>query len=91
MHLFEVIPVDGATLSVFGGDFDEAVSLFMAWHIANRNTPLPDFEVRQRNPRWPGINTLHLMDALARNTAGIGQYDPGPGWTIVSPLDWRED
>jgi hypothetical protein len=87
MHLFEVIAVDQTILSVFGGDFDEAVSLFMAWHIANHDTPLPDFEVRQRNPRWPGLNTQHLMDALVRETQGIGRYDPLAGWSILSPVD----
>ena len=90
MHLFEIIAVDGTTLSVFGADFDEAATLFMAWHLANVVPPLPDFEVRQRNPRWPGLNTQHLLDALARNTVGVGRYDPVHGWAILSPLDRGE-
>lgn len=90
MHLFEVIGTDGTILPVFGENFDEAATLFTAWHMVNQAGELPDFEVRQRNPRWPGLNTQHLVEALARNTVGIGRYDPRKGWSIVSPLDRPE-
>jgi hypothetical protein len=90
MHLFEIIATDGTILPVFGDDFDEVATLFTAWHMVNREGELPDFEVRRRNPRWPGLNTQHLVEALARNTVGIGRYDRRKGWSIVSPLDRPE-
>lgn len=90
MHLHEVIATDGTILSVFAADYNDAATLFMAWHIANEEGPLPDFEVRRRNPKWPGINTAHLLKALAREIEGIGRYDPARGWSILSPLDRGE-
>lgn len=89
-HLFEVIAVDATILSVFAADFDEAATLFTAWYMVNQASPLPDFEIRQRNPRWPGLNTTHLLDALARNVVGVGRYDSTTGWSIMSPLDRPE-
>ena len=68
-------------------DFDQAASIFTAWHLGHRETPVPDFEVKQRNPRWPGINTDHLLAALERGLAGVGRYDARIGWSIRSPLD----
>lgn len=85
-HLFEIIAVDGTVLSVFAENFDDAAVLFSAWHVANESHPLPDFEVRQRNPSWPGLNKQHLLDALALDTPGIGRYDPAYGWAILSPV-----
>ncbi len=90
MHLFEVIATNGEILSVFGKNFDEAAALFTAWHGANHGAPLPDFEVRQRNPRWPGLNTQHLIEALARNVSGVGRHDPANGWVIHPPFNQQE-
>lgn len=90
MHLFEIFKTDGTMLSIFGESFDDAATLFAAWHIVNHKSPLPDFEIRQRNPFWPGVNSKHLFDALATETPGFGRYDPVKGWTIVSPLNRGE-
>lgn len=87
MNLYEINSVEGVVLSVFAANFNDAAALFMAWHIANQEGALPDFEVRQRNPKWPGINTVHLLKALARAKPGIGQYDAGAGWEILSPTE----
>lgn len=90
MHLFEVITVSGQILSVFAENFDDAATLFTGWFVANHGTLVPAFEIRQRNPNWPGINTQHLFAALAANEEGIGKYDREMGWTIHSPLERGE-
>lgn len=90
MHLFEVITIDGIILSVFAESFEDAATLFTGWHVANHGTLIPDFEIRQRNPRWPGLNTQHLVQAMAQGETGIGRYDPKHGWAILSPLDRGE-
>ncbi|MDG5487833.1 hypothetical protein NYR55_04265 [Sphingomonas sp. BGYR3] len=84
MHLFEITTADGSTIPVFAAAFDEAATLFTGWHVSMQGTQVPDFEVRQRNPRWPGLNNQHLAEALARNQSGVGSYDPAIGWTIAS-------
>lgn len=91
MHLYEVTTTTGITLSVFGKSYDEAAAMFSAWNMEHGDRPLPDFEVKQRNPRWPGLNTAHLLAALELGRSGIGQYDPGDGWSISSPFDEQED
>lgn len=90
MYLFEVITIDGIILSVFAEGFEDAATLFTGWHVANHGTVIPDFEIRQRHPRWPGLNTQHLVQALTQGETGIGRYDPKYGWTIASPLDRAE-
>jgi hypothetical protein len=87
MHLFEIVTAFGITLNVFAGDYDEAAVLYMAWHTVNRSEDMPDFEVKRRNPRWPGVNAKHVEAALARNTVGIGYYHRKEGWLILSPVD----
>ena len=91
MHLYEVITTTGITLSIFGESYDEAAALFTAWHLEHGDQPLPDFEVKQRNPRWPGLNTGHLLSALEQGLSGVGRYDPDNGWWIGSPFDKQED
>jgi hypothetical protein len=85
MHLFEVSGQGMAPLPVFAVSYDEAVELALAWWIFRHQHQLPDLEVRRRNVRWPGLNVDHLTDALDREIAGIGYYDPDAGWTIRSP------
>ena len=87
MNLYDVSVQSGSALPIFATDFDQAASIFTAWHLGHRETPVPDFEVKQRNPRWPGINTDHLLAALERGLAGVGRYDARIGWSIRSPLD----
>lgn len=90
MHLFEIINAEGLILSVFAETFEDAATLFCGWFVANHGNVIPDFEIRQRNPNWPGINTRHLLVALAQDEEGIGRYDRERGWTIHSPLERGE-
>jgi hypothetical protein len=57
----------------------------MAWWLIHKNRDLPDLEVKQRNPEWPGINQQHLRRAFTAQTAGVGTYDADAGWVIVAP------
>ena len=90
MYLYLVTPTDGSELSVFAESFDRAVELFTVWWLTHREGLLPDFEVKQRNPAWPGLDTKLLGEALSRDTAGIGLFDPKTGWRIVSPTHVEE-
>lgn len=91
MHLYQVTPTAGPELSVFADSFDQASNLFMAWWLVHQNDPLPSFEVKQRNRAWLGPDTQLLEEALSRDLAGIGHFDPAKGWTIVSPAYVEEE
>ena len=73
MHLYEIIALNGTILPVFADTFDEAATLFSAWHMVNQEGELPDFEVRRRNPRWRGLHPAHRGGALASDTGGVGR------------------
>lgn len=89
MHLYEIETVTGTRISAFAECYPEAATLFMAWWVINENGELPDFEVKQRNPKWPGLDTGQLVNALERHVSGIGVFDPVSGWTIAPPTDSR--
>lgn len=89
MHLFEIETAIGTRVAVFAECYTHAATLFMAWWVLNHDGELPDFEVKQRNPKWPGLDTAKLMKALHRHVSGIGQFDPVAGWTIAPPTDAR--
>ncbi|MBY0306284.1 MAG: hypothetical protein K2W86_14185 [Sphingomonas sp.] len=83
MKLFEILQASGAKLSVFAAGFDEAAGIFTAWYANHHDAYLSGFEVAERNPSWPGLNTEQLRQALALNISGVGRYDPDKGWTIL--------
>lgn len=91
MHLYEIETTTGERLPVFAACYAESATLFMAWWVINNDGELPDFEVKQRNPRWPGLDTDKLMEALERDVSGVGQFDPASGWSIAPPSDSREE
>ncbi len=83
MKLFEILQASGAKLSVFATGFDEAAGIFTAWYANHHDDYISGFEVAERNPLWPGLNTEHLLAALTLKTPGVGRYDPDNGWTIL--------
>ncbi len=83
MKLFEILQASGAKLSVFATGFDEAAGIFTAWYANHHDDYLSKFEVAERNPSWLGLNTEHLLEALALNISGVGRYDPNKGWEIL--------
>lgn len=91
MHIFEVTGAGTSAITIFAMSYDEAVCLYMAYWLARESRDLPDLEVKQRNPAWPGLNRKALDHALASGVSGIGRFDPNEGWRIVSPTDGEEE
>lgn len=83
MRLFEITMASGAKPSVFAKTYDQAAGIHIDWFANHYGDSASSFEVAERNPSWPGLNTKHLKEALALMTAGVGRYDPDKGWTIV--------
>ena len=90
MRIFEINAVGQHALPVFARSYDEAVGIYILHWTTNRRTGVPDFEVKQRNPSWPGLNRELLADALGRGVAGIGRLHPDQGWVIL-PADQRDE
>lgn len=90
MHLFEVIALDVQgvpAVSVFADSYDVAVHQYVIWWSHHREGDMPDFEMRKRNPSWPGLDAKLLADALELQRSGVGHFDPDGGWTIYFPAD----
>lgn len=85
MHLFEITATRTDPIAVFASSYALAVEIYMAWWLINKDCDLPDLQVRQRNPDWPGINQQHLHRTFAAGIAGIGTYDANAGWAIAAP------
>lgn len=83
MRLFQITMASSAKLSVFAKSYDQAAGIHIDWFANHYGDSASSFEVAERNPSWPGLNTQHLKEALALKTAGVGRYDPNKGWTIV--------
>lgn len=82
MHLYEIAARRSNTLAIFAPNYGAAIEIYLAWWMTHMAGDLPDLEVKQRNPGWPGMHRQHLHEALRLGLAGIGIYEPEEGWTI---------
>ncbi len=85
MHLYEIAATGSDPITVFAPTYAAAVEIYMAWWLIHKECDLPDLEIRQRNPEWPGINRQHLRRAFAAGIAGVGTYNADAGWAILAP------
>jgi hypothetical protein len=91
MHLFEITTSTGATHNVFANDYDEAAAIFVSLQFIHHGDVAVEFEVKRRNPNWPGLNTRHLIEALGLNVAGMGYFYRDRRWAIRSRAEADDD
>ena len=91
MHLFEIVAPESTVVSVFAENYHKAAEFFTVWWMSRYDADLPDFEVKRRNPQWPGLNRQQLVEALSQQIAGVGRYDVEKGWVILPPNHIEEE
>lgn len=91
MHIFEVTCAGTPGVTVFARSYDEAARIYVAHRTSRDSDVLPDFEVKQRNTYWPGMDRQALAEALAFGISGIGRLHPDRGWLILPPGQAKED
>lgn len=89
MHLYDVTAAGQSSVFIFAMSIGDAVNLFTAFWLLNRDCYLPDVQVKQADPSLI-CDREHLREALTSQIVGIGIYRYDHGWTIYPPAKFEE-